>query len=62
MKKIIPRSLVNNLHNRRELAVKSCVEMDEVIGDNDEGSLGSNGSANVTLPRLKSLMPQSVRN
>ncbi|CAI9760443.1 unnamed protein product [Fraxinus pennsylvanica] len=60
MKKLLPRSLVNILHNLRVLKVESCVEMEEIIGDNDEGSLVSNGSADVTLPRLKSLIFQSM--
>ncbi|XP_022888409.1 probable disease resistance protein At4g27220 [Olea europaea var. sylvestris] len=60
MKKLLHQSYVNNLHNLRVLKVESCVEMEEIIGDNDEGGLVSNRSADVTLPRLKSLMLQSM--
>ncbi|KAL2473015.1 putative disease resistance protein [Forsythia ovata] len=60
MKKLLPRCLVNKLHNLQVLKVESCVEMEEIIGDNDDGGLGSNSSADVILPRLKSLMLQSM--
>ncbi|CAI9760444.1 unnamed protein product [Fraxinus pennsylvanica] len=56
IKKLLPRSLVQNLHNLNVLKVDSCKEMEEIIGDDEiGGGLGAESNTIVTLPRLKIL-------
>ncbi|KAL2523658.1 putative disease resistance protein [Abeliophyllum distichum] len=56
MKKLIPWSLLQTLPNLQKLDVRSCNEIEEIIGDDDDdGSPVINGSADVTMPRLKIL-------
>ncbi|KAL2472896.1 putative disease resistance protein [Forsythia ovata] len=55
MKKLIPWSLLQTLPNLQKLDVRSCNEIEEIIGDDDDGSPVINSSAEVTMPRLKIL-------
>ncbi|CAI9777617.1 unnamed protein product [Fraxinus pennsylvanica] len=49
IKKLFPQSLVHNFHNLQSLFVSKCVQMEEIIeDDNNEG-------ADITLPMLKEL-------
>ncbi|CAI9777620.1 unnamed protein product [Fraxinus pennsylvanica] len=49
IKKLFPQSLVRNFHNLRSLTVNDCIQMEEIIeDDNNEG-------ADITLPMLKEL-------
>ncbi|CAA3018878.1 probable disease resistance At5g63020 [Olea europaea subsp. europaea] len=56
IKKLLPRSLVQNLYNLEELSVNSCAKMEEIIGDDEsDGGLSAESNTNITLPRLKFL-------
>ncbi|CAA2950207.1 probable disease resistance At5g63020 [Olea europaea subsp. europaea] len=56
IKKLLPRSLVQNLHNLNNLSVESCAKLEEIIGDeeSDEG-FGAESNTVITLPRLEIL-------
>ncbi|KAL2472898.1 putative disease resistance protein [Forsythia ovata] len=49
------QGFANTLHNLRKLDVSCCKEIEEIIGDDDDGGLDINSSVDVTLPRLKIL-------
>ncbi|CAI9760445.1 unnamed protein product [Fraxinus pennsylvanica] len=55
IKKLLPRSLVQNLHKLNELSVISCAKMEEIIGDDESGGFGAESNTDITLPRLKIL-------
>ncbi|CAA2977928.1 probable disease resistance At5g63020 [Olea europaea subsp. europaea] len=56
IKKLLPRSLIPNLHNLEKLSVYSCAKMEEIIGDDEsDGGFGAESSTVITLPRLKFL-------
>ncbi|CAA2950202.1 probable disease resistance At5g63020 [Olea europaea subsp. europaea] len=51
IKKLLPRSLVQNLHNLNELEVIACVKLEEIIGDEESDE----SNTVITLPRLEIL-------
>ncbi|XP_022893220.1 probable disease resistance protein At1g61300 isoform X1 [Olea europaea var. sylvestris] len=56
IKKLLPRSLVQNLHNLNELIVGSCAKLEEIIGDEEsDGGFSAESNTVITLPRLKIL-------
>ncbi|CAA2950210.1 probable disease resistance At5g63020 [Olea europaea subsp. europaea] len=56
IKKLLPRSLVQNLHNLNMLSVESCAKLEEIIGDEerDEG-FSAESNTIIALPRLEIL-------
>ncbi|CAA2981689.1 probable disease resistance At5g63020 [Olea europaea subsp. europaea] len=56
IKKLLPWSLVPNLHNLKELIVCSCAKMEEIIEDDEsDGGFGAESNTDITLPRLEIL-------
>ncbi|CAA3030916.1 Disease resistance protein RPS2 [Olea europaea subsp. europaea] len=56
IKKLLPQSLVQNLHKLEEPSVNSCAKMEEIIGDDEsDGGFVAKSNTNITLPRLKFL-------
>ncbi|XP_022881402.1 probable disease resistance protein At5g63020 [Olea europaea var. sylvestris] len=56
IKKLLPPSLVLNLHNLKRLIVSSCAKMEEIIGeDESDAGFGAESNTDITLPRLEFL-------
>ncbi|CAI9773421.1 unnamed protein product [Fraxinus pennsylvanica] len=54
IEKLFPQSLAHNFHNLQELTVENCVQMEEIIeDDNNEG-------ADITLPKLRNLYLENL--
>ncbi|CAA2950213.1 probable disease resistance At5g63020 [Olea europaea subsp. europaea] len=56
IKKLLPRSLVQNLRNLNELRVESCAKLEEIIGDEEsDEDFSAESNTIIALPRLEIL-------